>query len=193
MTDRELLKSLLKLHSIKVAGPGEPEFKLASGGTSRFYLDIKKTALCSRAHLPLAALLFDAMVKEFGPTFAVAGVALGGCHLASIVALYARMKHNLEIDAVYVRSEPKDHGTGAVIERPAGAGRTVLLEDVVTTGGSSLRAAEALRAAGFDVVGVLAIVDRRKEKVAWLGHQYPFRALYTFGEIIEDDLVGGIA
>ena len=190
MIDRDLVKSLLKLHSLKVAKPGEPEFKLASGGTSRFYLDVKKTMLSSRAQLSLAALLFNTMTQEFGPVFAVAGVVLGGCHLASTVALYARMQHKLELDVVYVRNEPKGHGTGALIESPSGASlkRTVLLEDVVTTSGSSYRAAEALREVGFEVVGVLAVVDRRSERVAWLGGQYPFCALYTFNEITEDDV-----
>lgn len=187
MNDRDLVKGLIKLHSLKVSK--EPEFKLASGEMSRFYCDVKKTALSGRVHLPLAGLLFDAMFKEFGPVQTVAGVALGGCHLASIVGLYAQMKHGLSMDVVYVRKEAKDHGTKNLIERPGMAPwpRTVLLEDVVTTGESSLRAAEMLREAKLEVSGILAVVDRRKNRVEHLGNLFPFAALYPWEEIIEDD------
>ena len=189
MTDRDLVKSLLKLHSLKVAKPDEPEFKLTSGGTSRFYCDVKKTMLSGRAHFPLAALLFDEVIKRFGPVQVVAGVALGGCHLASIVALYARTNHNVNIDVVYVRKEAKDHGTKNLLECPNRAPwqRTVLLEDVVTTGESSLRAAELLWENKFDVSGILAVIDRRKERVEHLGNHFPFAAIYPWEEIIEDD------
>ena len=66
--------------------------------------------------------------------------------------------------------------------------RTVLLEDVVTTGESSYRAAELLRENKLEVSGILAVIDRRKERIEHIGNQFPFAALYPWEEIIEDDL-----
>jgi orotate phosphoribosyltransferase len=103
-----------------------------------------------------------AQVAPFGSLAAVAGVALGGCPLASAVALTS-FQRGTPLDAVYVRKEAKDHGSRQLIEgsaRLAQGARVALLEDVVTTGGSTLQAAEKLRAAGLVLAGVVAIVDR---------------------------------
>jgi orotate phosphoribosyltransferase len=93
---------------------------------------------------------------------AVAGVELGGCPLASAVALTS-FQRGAPLDAVYVRKEAKEHGSRRTLEGntrlPAGS-RVALLEDVVTTGGSTLKAAEKLVAAGYVVAGVVALVDR---------------------------------
>jgi orotate phosphoribosyltransferase len=96
------------------------------------------------------------------PVVAVAGVELGGCPLASAVALTS-FTRGAPLDAVYVRKDAKDHGSRRLVEGsdqlPAGSS-VVLLEDVVTTGGSTLKAATKLRDAGYRVAGVVALVDR---------------------------------
>lgn len=186
-TYRKLVLDLLKLYSVKVSPPGE-EFTLASGEKSRFYIDVKKTALHRKVHQPLAYLLYDVLAHgEFGPIEAVAGVALGGCHLASIVALYATLEGGTSLDVVYVRKAAKDHGTKNLVESPSHGPEThvVLLEDVITTGESSAQAAQHLREAGFDVRGVLAIVDRRKERTPILRDGSMVRALYTLDDFAD--------
>jgi orotate phosphoribosyltransferase len=168
----------LQLH-VMLANPNA-KFRLASGGTSLYYVDVKRAMLHARMHAPLARLLFDTLFDEFGPVQAVAGVAVGGCHLASLVALHAALRGGPGLDVVFVRKEPKDHGAraGELVERPSSPpGRVVLLEDVITTGRSAGEAVGHLRGAGYDVRGVLAVVDRQpaREKIPGL----PVRALFT--------------
>jgi orotate phosphoribosyltransferase len=95
---------------------------------------------------------------------AVAGVELGGCPLASAVALVS-FQRGTPIDAIYVRKDAKDHGSRRDLEGnttvPEGA-RIVLVEDVITTGGSTLKAVEKLRAAKYEIAGVIALVDREE-------------------------------
>jgi orotate phosphoribosyltransferase len=144
----------------------EGTFTLASGKTSDFFIDCKRVMLTGEGH----ALCGDAMLDELERAEAaglatvdvVAGVALGGCPLASAVAQTA-FHRGRALDALYVRKEQKDHGTRSMVEGTARAGaRVALLEDVMTTGGSSLKAVEQLRAAGYEVAMILALVDRRE-------------------------------
>lgn len=181
MTDLERLISWLNLCSIS---SGE-EFILASGERSTVYVDVKKTALHGKVHKLLAKLLWDKMVEEFsrkcGVIEAVAGVALGGCHLASIIAMHAPY----DLDVIHVRKNSKDHGTQNLLERPKMAEQqhVVLVEDVVTTGGSSIKAAEAIEKEGFRLLGIISVVDRRKTKSSHLGNQWPFVSLVNFEQL----------
>ncbi len=134
---------------------------LASGRESDFFIDCKQTVLTGEGHALVGELMFDAL-RELGPTDAVAGVELGGCPLASAVSLVSFQRSH-PLPALYVRKARKDHGSAKMIEgdRALRPGlRVTLLEDVVTTGGSSLKAVEVLREAGAHVVGILALVDR---------------------------------
>ncbi len=134
---------------------------LASGKESDFFIDCKRVVLTAEGHALAGEVMLDALAA-FGRCVAVAGVALGGCPLASAVALTS-FQRGAPLDAVYVRKEAKDHGSRQLLEGatrlPAGS-RVALLEDVVTTGGSTLQAAEKLRGAGLVIAGVVAIVDR---------------------------------
>ena len=156
------------------------EFTLASGQTSNVYVDVKKTSQHHAVTKLLAKMLCDTMVQKWGMVEAVAGVPLGGCHLASIVS----MAHSLPIDTIFIRKESKDHGTKQRIERPLMIQdqHLVLLEDVVTTGNSAKEAAELLRNEGYDVKGILAVVDRRPDKKPFLGN-FNFAALVNFEEL----------
>lgn len=134
---------------------------LASGKESDFFVDCKQTILTAEGHALLGELMFDAL-DQLGEVDAVAGVELGGCPLASAVSLISYQKGR-PLPALYVRKEQKDHGSAKRIEgdkslRPGL--RIALLEDVVTTGGSSLKALEVLKQAGCVVSGIVAIVDR---------------------------------
>jgi orotate phosphoribosyltransferase len=190
---RKLVLDLLKLYSVKIAIPGE-EFTLASGAKSHFYIDVKKTALHAKVHFSLAHMLYDeASQAVFGTVEGVAGVALGGCHLASIVAMFAAARGQPGLNVFYVRKEGKDHGTKSLVEGPQHGPdhNVVLLEDVVTTGGSSLKAIEQLKAAHCKVAGIVAVIDRRpkSERTDTLG-DLPFRSLFTLADFSDDGLDG---
>lgn len=154
---------------------------LASGRESDFFIDVKQTALLAEGH----ALIADAMIAAIdglgARPRAVAGVELGGCPLASAVALRS-FDRGAPLDAVYVRKEVKDHGSRRALEGSshlAAGASIVVLEDVVTTGGSTLRAVERLREHELAVTGVIALVDRREggaEAIRAAG--LPFTAIY---------------
>ena len=141
----------------------EGTFTLASGKTSDFFIDCKRVMLTAEGHLLAGTALFEELLKvhsDDNRVDGVAGVALGGCPLASAVSMYSQLQ-NKPMDALYVRKEAKDHGTKSLIEGPVPTGsRVVLLEDVMTTGGSSKLAVDHLRAAGYRVDVILALVDR---------------------------------
>jgi orotate phosphoribosyltransferase len=162
----------------------EGTFTLASGKTSDFFIDCKRVMLSGEGHALCGAALLDELERAeaagLGPVDVVAGVALGGCPLASAVALTAHLRDR-SLDALYVRKEAKAHGTRSLVEgvAPPGA-RVALVEDVMTTGGSSKLAIDHLRDAGFTVVLVLALVDRREGAVdALRAHGVSASALYA--------------
>ena len=193
MSHRTSFRQLLKAHSVKVAEPGQ-EFTLASGAKSRFYIDVKQAAMRGSGHFHLGYLLyqelFEADFENGKHITGFAGVALGGCHLASIVAMYAICQGGSDLhdgpkyDVVYVRKEAKDHGTKNLVEGPKTGGKhVVLFEDVVTTGGSSLKAVKQLREAGYTVAGIIAVIDRRvKADRTTKLDDVPLKALYTLDD-----------
>ena len=137
------------------------KFILSSGRESDFFIDCKQTVLTAEGHALVGELMFDAL-SRLPPCQAVAGVALGGCPLASAVSLVSFQKGR-PLPALYVRNETKDHGSKRLIEGDraiAAAMPVVILEDVITTGASTLKAAQKLAEAGLKVVGVVVIVDR---------------------------------
>lgn len=134
---------------------------LASGKESDFFIDCKQTILTAEGHALVGELMFAALA-ELGPVDAIGGVELGGCPLASAVSLVS-FQQKKPLPALYVRKERKDHGSAKRIEGDKALApglRVALLEDVVTTGGSSLKALDVLRDAGCEVAGIVALVDR---------------------------------
>ncbi|MDH5491505.1 MAG: orotate phosphoribosyltransferase [Myxococcales bacterium] len=176
------LLELLREHSVR-----RGEILLSSGKTSDFFVDCKQTVLRAEGHVLVGAAMAAALRRLPGAVDAVAGVELGGCPLASAVAMHTQLEGE-GLDAVYVRKAEKGHGSRRRLEGdgplPERA-RIAILEDVVTTGGSTLRAVEAIRGAGYEVAGVVAIVDRGEggaEAIEQAG--IPFLALYGRGELI---------
>ena len=134
---------------------------LASGRESDFFIDCKQAVLTAEGHALVGQVMLDALAELPG-CVAVAGVELGGCPLASAVALTS-FQRGKPLDAIYVRKDAKEHGSRRQLEgntRIAPGATVVLLEDVVTTGGSTLKAAAKLRDAGYVTAGVIALVDR---------------------------------
>jgi orotate phosphoribosyltransferase len=136
---------------------------LASGRESDFFIDCKQAVLTAEGHALAGELMFDAL-GEIPECDAVGGVELGGCPLASAVSLVS-FQRGRPLPALYVRKARKDHGSAKLVEgdRSLRPGlRVALLEDVITTGGSSLKAVDSLKAVGATVTGILALVDREE-------------------------------
>ncbi|MFW6732120.1 MAG: orotate phosphoribosyltransferase [Synechococcus sp.] len=157
-------------------------FTLASGRTSSHYVNCKPVTLSGRG----AALLAPRLLALVEPdAVAVAGLTLGADPLVSTVAL-AAAQAGRDLDALIVRKEAKGHGTGAWLEGPlppAGALVTVL-EDVVTSGGSALKAVNQLREAGYRVQRVVTIVDREEGgAAAFAAAGLEFCALLRLAEV----------
>jgi orotate phosphoribosyltransferase len=174
--ERQKLIEDLKLLSVK---RGE-EFTLSSEQTSDIYVDVKQTMLYGPAMHNLVKLLHQ-HAKLFGWYHAVAGPSLGGAHLATMVAMYCP-----PMNVVLVRKEVKNHGTQKLVEAPPVDlfKKVILFEDVITTGQSVLATAKILEEHGFDIRGIVAVVDRRADTVPPTLGGYGFRALVDFDELI---------
>jgi orotate phosphoribosyltransferase len=186
---RAALLSVLKELSYE-----EREVTLSSGQKSHFYIDCKQTVLTGEGHV-LVGMCFHELLgraEVLHPNAALpqhaacGGLTMGADPLCSSLALWATM-NGRELNAIYVRKEPKGHGTGAYLEGvkavPPGS-RVVVLEDVVTTGNASLTAARRLREGGYVVDTVLTLVDREaggREALAkeglWLSALYSLQDL----------------
>ncbi|MGH2862472.1 MAG: orotate phosphoribosyltransferase [Solirubrobacteraceae bacterium] len=132
------------------------EVVLTSGASAQYLIDAKRAILLRDGFLALGELV-AAQASEWGAT-AVGGMTMGADPIAC-----SALAAGADIKAFFVRKEAKSHGLARRIEGPplvAGVDRCMLVEDVVTTGGSTIRALEAVRAEGLEVVGVLAICDR---------------------------------
>ena len=159
---RSRLRALLKERSY-----AEREVTLASGQTSDFYVDVKKTALLAEGHFLLGRVFLAEMLdieRTHAVSFAaVGGMSIGADPLSSSLALTAFLGGRA-LDAIYVRKEKKAHGTMASLEGAthlAKGAEVIVVEDVVTTGGSTLRAVESLREGGFSVGHAITVVDRQ--------------------------------
>ncbi|MBI1363970.1 MAG: orotate phosphoribosyltransferase [Proteobacteria bacterium] len=134
-------------------------FKLSSGRTSTHFIDLKPTAMHTRG----AKLIADLMIEKLKPMDCdlIGGMETGGIPL--VASICARCPDQMLKGAFFVRKQAKGHGTNKLIDGVFYKGaHTVLIEDVTTTGGSILKAAEAIRAAGGHVSYVLTVVDREE-------------------------------
>jgi orotate phosphoribosyltransferase len=176
-SDRARLLELLRLLSFE-----RRKVILASGKESDFYVDCKRTALTAEGHVLVGRLLFD-RVRRIRPLVrGVGGLTLGADPIASAIALTSFLEGE-PVDAFIVRKEPKGHGTGQWIEGrktiPDGS-RVVVIEDVVTTGGSAMKAIERCRAEALAPVACLALVDRQEGgREAIEAQGVPLEALFT--------------
>ncbi len=161
----------------------EGDFTLASGAKAAFYLDCRKLTLHPQGLVQVAAGLFQLLERD-GMPVAVGGMAIGADPITAGIVHLAGLS-GLPLRGFMVRKEPKGHGTGKQVEGPVSAGdRVVIVEDVVTSGGSSVKAIEAARAFGLDVQKVVAIVDRQAggaQKFAEMG--VGFESLLTLEQI----------
>jgi len=170
---REQLLRLLATNSFRLG-----EFKLSSGGTSDYYIDCRTTTLHADGARLVGRLVYDLIQKERWKAQGIGGMTMGADPIVTAVSILsaqsivtrapARTKpldspDDYMMHGFLVRKAEKAHGTGQKIEgiRKEGA-RVVIVDDVCTTGGSTIQAIEAAKAAGMTVVGVVCIVEREE-------------------------------
>ena len=142
-------EKLLKVKAIKLQ-PTNP-FTWASGWKSPFYCDNRKTLSYPSLRNFVKVEISRLILEKFGQVDAIAGVATGAIAQGALVA------EELNLPFVYVRSSPKDHGLENLIEGELRPGmKVVVIEDLISTGGSSLKAVEAIRLDGCEVIGMVA-------------------------------------
>ena len=163
--------------------PEEP-FTLASGEKSPYYLDCRKATLYTPSYSLVGSLFWEEI--RFLNVQAVAGMSIGADPIVGAILAKAA-EENVELEGLLVRKEPKKYGTKKLIEGNVVPGqRVVVVEDVITTGGSVLKAVESAQKEGLVVAKVLALVDREaggRERIESEG--YSFFAFFTLSEIIE--------
>jgi orotate phosphoribosyltransferase len=150
------------------------DFTLTSGKKASYYVDLRKVSLDHRVAPLIGQVMLD-LIAEVPDVDAVGGLTMGADPIAAAV-LHQGVARGLAYDAFVVRKEAKDHGRGRQVEGPDLAGkRVIVLEDTSTTGGSPLKAIEALVAVGAEVAAVAVVVDRAtgaREVIEGAGHRY---------------------
>ena len=168
-SDRNELAQLLRTLSVRTG-----DFVLASGRSSSYYVDARRTTMSGRGQLLIGTVGLVLLDEAGWNASAVGGLTLGADPVAYAIA-HAAARAERPLDAFTVRKEAKAHGAARQVEGPVEPGvRVVVIEDVVTTGASALRAIDALRAFGADVLGVLALVDREeggRDAIESAGHR----------------------
>jgi len=180
--ERDRLKLLLKENSILVG-----KFKLSSGKESNYYIDARLTTLHPEG-VYLAGKIFLDVISRDSEIQAVGGPTMGADPIVgSILALVgAGLKPAPTLRGFLVRKEEKQHGTGKLIEGNLRSGdKVAIVEDVATTGGSILKAIDAVEGAGAVVRKVLVIVDREEGARRTLEDRgYEFFSIFTIGELL---------
>ena len=177
------------LEIIRKRSFGRGDITLASGRKSDFYFNLKPTMLDAEGAALLAELTLDALQGE--NIDYVGGLEMGAVPLAGAIAQLSFMRGK-PIQAFFVRKKPKEHGARLSVEGLAPGEslvgkRIVIVEDVTTTGGSAIKAADAVREAGGDIVMVFTMVDRQEGATEGFAEaKLPFRALYTAAEFLKN-------
>jgi orotate phosphoribosyltransferase len=174
-------QDLLRLLAAKSFRLGE--FKLSSGGTSDYYIDCRTTTLDARGSRLTGEVFFEEIRKRGWKAQAIGGLTMGADPIVVAVAVVSGTLHGF-----LVRKAEKQHGTGQRIEgfREKGA-LVVIVDDVCTTGGSTVQAIEAAREFGFEIVGVMCLVEREEAKgrvnVEKAAAPAPFVSIFTARDV----------
>ena len=183
--DNELknrLKKLLIEKSVKYSD--NADFKLASGRMSDFYIDCRKVTHNAEGKYLIGNIIFN-MIKDL-PIDAIGGLTLGADPIAAAVA-YTAFLNKKPVNSFVVRKEQKEHGLKKLVEGDVQAGsRVVIVDDVITTGGSTIKAITAARAEGLEVELVIVLVDREeggKEEIT--KYISAVRPLFTKTELLD--------
>ena len=178
--ERQTLRELLRARSVRTG-----EFVLASGAKSSYYIDARLTTMSGSGQLLIGRRgLAEIDARGWAPD-AVGGLTLGADPVAYAIA-HAAAVAGRTIDAFTVRKQVKEHGTGRLIEGNLRKdSRVLVVEDVITTGDSALRAARAVEDFGARVIGILSVVDREEGGRARIEEAgYPVATLFTASELL---------
>jgi orotate phosphoribosyltransferase len=175
MSARVRLAQELRAHALVIG-----DVTLTSGATARYYVDAKRAILRRAGFLALGELLAE-HVREWDAS------AVGGLTMGADAVACAALAGGADVKAFFVRKEVKRHGLARRIEGPllAPDDRCLVVEDVVSTGGSTIQAIDALREAGHEICGVVSVLDRLAgggERIAAAAGA-PYRALVTIDDI----------
>ena len=155
------------------------DFTLTSGKKASYYVDLRRVSLDHRVAPLIGQVMLD-LIADIPDVAAVGGLTMGADPVAAAV-MHQGAARGLSYDSFVVRKEPKDHGRGRQVEGPDLAGkRVIVLEDTSTTGGSPLKAIEALKKVGAEIAAVAVVVDRNtdaREIIEAAGYRY----LYAIG------------
>src|SRR5579871_69246 len=174
-------QELLRLLAAKSFRLGE--FKLSSGGTSDYYIDCRLTTLDARGAQLTGQVFLDEIVQRGWKPSAIGGLTMGADPIVVAVSVISG-----EINGFLVRKAEKQHGMGQRVEgfREKGA-RVVIVDDVCTTGSSTVQAIEAAREFGFEIVGVMCLVEREEAKgrpnVQKAAAPAPFVSIFTANDV----------
>jgi orotate phosphoribosyltransferase len=159
-TGRLKARLLKLLHGKSFKQNPDPIFRLSSGRTSRYYIDAKKTTLDPEGACLVGKIIFP-LIRDLRAD-GIGGLTLGADPIAQAVAMISFIEGQ-PIPAFIIRKEPKGHGTQAWLEGslPAGS-QVIVVEDVVTTAASALKAIEKLKDAGHTIIKVVALLDRQE-------------------------------
>ncbi|MBO7726585.1 MAG: orotate phosphoribosyltransferase [Thermoguttaceae bacterium] len=176
MYSKESLMNLVRERSLKFG-----DFILASGKKAKYYLDGKQVTLDAAGACLVGEGILELLEADEVFPDAVGGMSIGADPITAAVITVAGMKNHPNLKGFLVRKESKGHGTNKFVEGPVKAGdRVVVVEDVVTTGGSSLKAIERIEEAGMIVAGVVAVIDRMEGgREAFAAKGIPLRSLLT--------------
>jgi len=179
MSARDRLIDELRDHALVVG-----DVVLTSGRTAAYYVDAKRAVLRPAGFAALAELVAE-RARAWGAT------AVGGLSMGADAPACAALAGGADVKAFFVRKQTKEHGLQRLIEGPplAPGERCLIVEDVVTTGGSTIQAIEAVQAAGHDVVGVVTVLDRLAggaEAIARASRNAPYQALATIDDVYPD-------
>jgi orotate phosphoribosyltransferase len=183
-TARQELLRLLATKSLRLG-----EFKLASGRTSDYYIDCRTTTLDARGSRLTGEVLLEEVHRRGWNPQAIGGLTMGADPLAVAVAVVSGNVH-----AFLVRKAEKQHGTGRRIEGFGEKGaRVVIVDDVCTTGSSTIQAIEAAREFGFEVVGVMCLVEREeaagRPDVEKAAAPAPFVSVFTANDVRREHVI----
>lgn len=177
------LKELIKEQSIAFG-----DFVLASGQKSDVYIDIRKTSLHPKGAYLIGKAFSELIFENWPDAKGVGGLTLGADPLVTATSIVAYLD-NHSLGALIVRKDAKSHGTRRAIESPGilePGDHVIVVDDVVTSGGSTLQAVHALREAGFIVKHALAVVDRQAGAEQNLSaHGITLQSLFIFPELVQ--------
>src|SRR5580700_8946979 len=177
-TARQELLEMLAQKSFRLG-----DFQLSSGGTSDYYIDCRTTTLDARGAQLVGQVFLDQIAEQGWEADAIGGLTMGADPIVVAVAVTSGT-----LNGFLVRKAEKQHGTGQRIEgfREKGS-RVVIVDDVCTTGGSTVQAIEAAREFGFEIVGVMCLVEREEAKgrvnVEKAAAPAPFVSIFTARDV----------